>query len=112
MRTLAKLACSLVMLTALAVPPARAQFGGNNDQVPQFGASVEQRGPMLEQMVPMMESMTRTIGRKRMRQLIETAAPLMAGMMGGEAAFGGGVSGMESLAGLPPSPARKRKRAR
>jgi hypothetical protein len=112
MRTVAMLACSVAMLTAFAVFPARAQFGGNNDQIPQFGASIEQLGPMLEQMGPMMEAMTRTIGRKRMRQLIETAAPLMAGMMGGEPAFGGGVSGMESFAGSAAPPARKKKRVR
>jgi hypothetical protein len=112
MRTLATLACSMAILTGSAVIPARAQFGGNNDQFPQFGASIEQLGPMLEQMAPMMESMTRTIGRKRMRQLIETAAPLMAGMMGGEAAFGDGVSGMESFAGSAAPPARKKKRVR
>ena len=117
MSTLTKLACSLAILATFAAAPARAQFEGAGDQMAQFAPMMEQLAPMMQQFAPMMQMMNRKIGKKRMRQMMRMAGPMMSHMM----ASGGvdftrlasmqGMSGMMSMMGERPiRHARRRHR--
>jgi hypothetical protein len=111
--TVTKLACSLAILAAVASTPARAQsdqYGGG--QMGQFAPMMDQMGPLMEQAAPLMQAVMSKIGKKRMRQIMEMAGPMMAMMAsGGGGDFygaggmpgsygGGGVSGMEGMMGM------------
>lgn len=91
MSALTKLSYPLAILTAfaLAPAPAHAQFEGAGDQMAQFA-------PMMEQVAPMMQRATGKIGKKRMGQIMQMAAPMMLSMM----APGGGMPGMENLTSM------------
>jgi hypothetical protein len=118
MRALTKLAYPLAVLATLAVAaaPAQAQYEGAGDQVTQqftpmmqqFGPMMEQLAPMMEQMAPMMQMMKSQMGNKRMGQLMQNVAPMMAGMMGS----GGGDFGMAGLQGMMGNGSTKRARAK
>ena len=91
MSALTKLSYALAILAAfaLAPAPAHAQFEGAGDQMAQFA-------PMMEQVAPMMQRVTGKIGKKRMGQIMQMAAPMMLSMM----APGGGMPGMENITSM------------
>jgi hypothetical protein len=88
MSTLTRLSYSLALLVTVAfsAAPARAQFEGTGDQMAQFA-------PMMEQFAPMMQRMTSKIGKKRMGQMMQMVAPMVASMM----PPGGDMPGMENV---------------
>lgn len=71
-------AAAVALLLAVATTaPAKAQFGGGNED-------------MMTQMAPMLEMMKAKMGKKRFAMLMQTAGPMMANMMeGGGGGFGG-----------------------
>ena len=88
-------AAALLVLFALTLTPAKAQFGGG-------GAGQD----MMTQMAPMLEMMKAKMGKKRFGALMQTMGPMMSrmtengggglgGMMGGGGiqSFGGGYGG-------------------
>jgi hypothetical protein len=87
MSILTKLPYSLALLATVAftAAPAHAQFEGAGDQLAQFA-------PMMEQFAPMMQRMTSKIGKKRMEQMMQMVAPMVASMM----PPGGDMPGMEN----------------
>ena len=60
----------LILLFALTLAPAKAQFGG--------GAG---GGDMMTQMAPMLEMMKAKMGKRRFGQMMQTMGPMMGGMM-------------------------------
>jgi hypothetical protein len=88
MSILTKLPYSLAFLVTVAftAAPAHAQFEGAGDQFAQFA-------PMMEQFAPMMQRMTSKIGKKRMGQMMQMVAPMVASMM----PPGGDMPGMENV---------------
>jgi hypothetical protein len=88
MSILTKLPYSLTLLATVAftTAPAHAQFEGAGDQLAQFA-------PMMEQFAPMMQRMTNKIGKKRMGQMMQMVAPMVASMM----PPGGDMPGMENV---------------
>src|SRR3981081_1152079 len=88
MSILTKLPYSLALLATVAftAAPAHAQFEGAGDQLSQFA-------PMMEQFAPMMQRMTNKIGKKRMGQMMQMVAPMVASMM----PPGGDMPGMENV---------------
>ena len=88
MSILTKLPYSLALLATVAftAAPAHAQFEGAGDQLAQFA-------PMMEQFAPMMLRMTSKIGKKRMGQMMQMVAPMVASMM----PPGGDMPGMENV---------------
>jgi hypothetical protein len=98
MSALTKLSYPLAILAAfaLAPAPAHAQFEGAGDQMAQFAPMMEQIAPMMEQVAPMMQRVTGKIGKKRVGQIMQMAAPMMLSMM----APGGGMPGMENLTSM------------
>ncbi|MEA2954789.1 MAG: hypothetical protein QOJ58_281 [Alphaproteobacteria bacterium] len=88
MSILTKLPYSLALLATVAftAAPAHAQFEGAGDQLAQFA-------PMMEQFAPMMQRMTNKIGKKRMGQMMQMVAPMVASMM----PPGGDMPGMENV---------------
>jgi hypothetical protein len=88
MSILTKLPYSLALLATVAftAAPAHAQFEGAGDQLAQFA-------PMMEQFAPMMQRITSKIGKKRMGQMMQMVAPMVASMM----PPGGDVPGMENV---------------
>ncbi len=105
MSTVTKLACSLVILAAVASTPARAQsdqYGGG--QMGQFAPMMDQMGPLMEQAAPLMQAVVSKIGKKRMRQMMEMAGPMMAMMASGGDFYGaGGMPGFYGAGGMPGS---------
>ena len=95
MSTLTRLSYSLALLVTVAfsAAPARAQFQGTGDQMAQFAPMMEQIAPMMEQFAPMMQRMSSKIGKKRMGQMMQMVAPMVASMM----PPGGDVPGMENV---------------
>jgi|SRR3954453_1610811 pantothenate kinase-related protein Tda10 len=91
MSILTKLPYSLALLATVAftAAPAHAQFEGAGNQFAQFA-------PMMEQFAPMMQRMTNKIGKKRMGQMMQMVAPMMASMM----PPGGDMSGMENVVSM------------
>ncbi len=81
---------------ALAPAPAHAQFEGAGDQMAQFAPMMEQFAPMMEQVAPMMQRVTGKIGKKRMGQIMQMAAPMMLSMM----APGGSMPDMENVTSM------------
>jgi hypothetical protein len=83
MSALTKLSYPLAILAAfaLAPAPAHAQFEGAGDQMAQFAPMMEQFAPMMEQVAPMMQRVTGKIGKKRVGQIMQMAAPMMLSMM-------------------------------
>src|SRR6185503_17891752 len=81
MSTLTRLSYSLALLVTVAfsAAPAHAQFQGAGDQMAQFA--------------PMMQRMTGKIGKKRMGQMMQMVAPMVASMM----PPGGDMPGMENV---------------
>ena len=88
MSILTKLPYSLALLATVAftAAPAHAQFEGAGDQLAQFA-------PMMEQFAPMMQRMTHKIGKKRMGQMMQMVAPMVASIM----PPGGDMPGMENV---------------
>jgi hypothetical protein len=88
MSILTKLPYSLALLATVAfsAAPAHAQFEGAGNQFAQFA-------PMMEQFAPMMQRMTSKIGKKRMGQMMQMVAPMVASMM----PPGGDMPGMENV---------------
>ncbi len=88
MSILTKLPYSLALLATVAftAAPAHAQFEGAGDQLAQFA-------PMMEQFAPMMQRMTNKIGKKRMGQMMQMVAPMVASIM----PPGGDMPGMENV---------------
>jgi hypothetical protein len=88
MSILTKLPYSLALLATVAftAAPAHAQFEGAGDQLAQFA-------PMMEQFAPMMQRITSKIGKKRMGQMMQMVAPMVASMM----PPGGDMPGMENV---------------
>jgi hypothetical protein len=106
MSALTKLSYPMAILAtfALASAPAHAQFEGAGDQMAQFAPMMEQFAPMMEQVAPMMQRMTGKIGKKRMGQIMQMAAPMMLSMM----APGGSMPGMENITSMMgDGPARR-----
>jgi hypothetical protein len=95
MSTLTRLSYSLALLVTVAfsAAPARAQFQGTGDQMAQFAPMMEQIAPMMEQFAPMMQRMSSKIGKKRMGQMMQMVAPMVASMM----PPGGDMPGMENV---------------
>jgi hypothetical protein len=88
MSILTKLPYSLALLAGVAfsTAPAHAQFEGAGNQFAQFA-------PMMEQFAPMMQRMSNKIGKKRMGQMMQMVAPMVASMM----PPGGDMPGMENV---------------
>ena len=95
MSTLTRVSYSLALLVTVAfsAAPARAQFEGTGDQMAQFAPMMEQFAPMMEQFAPMMQRMSSKIGKKRMGQMMQMVAPMVASMM----PPGGDMPGMENV---------------
>ena len=95
MSILTKLPYSLALLATVAfsAAPAHAQFEGAGNQFAQFAPMMEQFAPMMEQFAPMMQRMSSKIGKKRMGQMMQMVAPMMASMM----PPGGDMPGMENI---------------
>ena len=98
MSALTKLSYPLAILAAfaLAPAPAHAQFEGAGDQMAQFAPMMEQFAPMMEQVAPMMQRVTGKIGKRRLGQIMQMAAPMMLSMM----APGGSMPGMENITSM------------
>jgi hypothetical protein len=84
-----KAACriaTLLLLFALTLVPAKAQFGGS-----------EGGGDMMTQMAPMLNMMKARMGKRRFGQMMQTMGPMMSRMMenggGGFAGMAGGFGG-------------------
>jgi hypothetical protein len=79
-------AAALLVLFALTLTPAKAQFGGG-------GGGQD----MMTQMAPMLEMMKAKMGKKRFGALMQTMGPMMSRMTenggGGIPSFGGGYGG-------------------
>jgi hypothetical protein len=95
-------AAALLVLFALTLTPAKAQFGGG-------GGGQD----MMTQMAPMLEMMKAKMGKKRFGALMQTMGPMMSrmqengggglgGLMGGRGipSFGGGGTGGFNIGGI------------
>ena len=76
-------AAALLVLFALTLTPAKAQFGG-------AGGGQD----MMTQMAPMLEMMKAKMGKKRFAALMQTMGPMMSRMQENGGGFGGGLGGM------------------
>jgi hypothetical protein len=83
-------AAALLVLLALTVVPAKAQFGG-------FGGGSQE--DMMTQMAPMLEMMKAKMGKKRFGAMMQTMGPMMSQMMQGGGGFGGGGLGGGGIPG-------------
>ena len=81
-------AAALLVLFALTLTPAKAQFGGG-------GGGQD----MMTQMAPMLEMMKAKMGKKRFGALMQTMGPMMSRMT--ENGGGGGLGGMMGGGGIP-----------
>jgi hypothetical protein len=79
-------AAALLVLLALTVVPAKAQFGG-------LGGGGGNQEDMMTQMAPMLEMMKAKMGKKRFGAMMQTMGPMMSQMMQGGGGFGGGGFG-------------------
>ena len=77
-------AAALLVLFALTLTPAKAQFGGG-------GGGQD----MMTQMAPMLEMMKKKMGKKRFGALMQTMGPMMSRMTEN----GGGLGGLGGLMG-------------
>jgi len=77
-------AATLLVLFALTLTPAKAQFGGG-------GGGQD----MMTQMAPMLEMMKAKMGKRRFATMMQTMGPMMGRMMEG----GGGLSGLGGMMG-------------
>jgi hypothetical protein len=87
-----KLVCqgaALLVLFALTLTPAKAQFGGG-------GGGQD----MMTQMAPMLEMMKAKMGKKRFAALMQTMGPMMSRMTENGGGFGG-LGGMMGGGGIP-----------
>ena len=87
-----KLVCqgaALLVLSALTLTPAKAQFGGG-------GGGQD----MMTQMAPMLEMMKAKMGKKRFGALMQTMGPMMSRMTENGGGFGG-LGGMMGGGGIP-----------
>lgn len=80
-------AAALLVLFALTLTPAKAQFGGG-------GGGQD----MMTQMAPMLEMMKAKMGKKRFGALMQTMGPMMSRMTENG---GGGLGGMMGGGGIP-----------
>ena len=78
-------AAALLVLFALTLTPAKAQFGGG-------GGGQD----MMTQMAPMLEMMKAKMGKKRFAALMQTMGPMMSRMMENGS---GGIGGMMGAGG-------------
>ena len=78
-------AATLLVLFALTLTPAKAQFGGG-------GGGQD----MMTQMAPMLEMMKKKMGKKRFGALMQTMGPMMSRMTENG---GGGLGGLGGLMG-------------
>ena len=78
-------AAALLVLFALTLTPARAQFGGGQD--------------MMTQMAPMLEMMKAKMGKKRFAALMQTMGPMVSRMQENGGGFGGGLGGLGGMMG-------------
>ena len=75
-------AATLLVLFALTLTPAKAQFGGG-------GGGQD----MMTQMAPMLEMMKARMGKRRFAMMMQTMGPMMGRMMeGGGGGYGGNIS--------------------
>lgn len=82
MKGIDKVLCGIagaVLLAAISVTPARAQFGGGSGE------------DMMTQMAPMLEMMKARMGKRKFAQLMQTVGPMMSNMMDN-----GGMGGSDS----------------
>jgi hypothetical protein len=80
-------AAALLVLFALTLTPAKAQFGGG-------GGGQD----MMTQMAPMLEMMKAKMGKKRFGALMQTMGPMMSRM---QENGGGGLGGLMGGGGIP-----------
>jgi hypothetical protein len=88
-----KLVCqgaALLVLFALTLTPAKAQFGGG-------GGGQD----MMTQMAPMLEMMKAKMGKKRFGALMQTMGPMMSRMTENGGGGLGGLGGMMGGGGIP-----------
>jgi len=85
-------AAALLVLLALTVVPAKAQFGG-------LGGGGGSQEDMMTQMAPMLEMMKAKMGKKRFGAMMQTMGPMMSQMMQGGGGFGGGGFGGGGIPG-------------
>jgi hypothetical protein len=83
-------AAALLVLFALTLTPAKAQFGGG-------GGGQD----MMTQMAPMLEMMKAKMGKKRFGALMQTMGPMMSRMQENGGGGLGGLSGMMGGGGIP-----------
>lgn len=93
-------AAALLVLLALTVVPAKAQFGG-------FDGGGGSQEDMMTQMAPMLEMMKAKMGKKRFGAMMQTMGPMMSQMMqgggfGGSGFGGGGIPGGFGGGGFSP----------
>ena len=83
-------AAALLVLFALTLTPARAQFGGGGgDQ------------DMMTQMAPMLEMMKKKMGKKRFAALMQTMGPMVSRMQENGGGGLGGLGGLMGGGGIP-----------
>ena len=86
-----KIACqaaALLVLFALTLTPAKAQFGGGGQD-------------MMTQMAPMLEMMKAKMGKKRFGALMQTMGPMMTRMTENGGGGLGGLGGLTGGSGFP-----------
>ncbi len=83
-------AATLLVLFALTLTPAKAQFGGG-------GGGQD----MMTQMAPMLEMMTAKMGKRRFAALMQTMGPMMSRMTESGGGGLGGLGGMMGGGGIP-----------
>jgi len=83
-------AAALLVLFALTLTPAKAQFGGG-------GGGQD----MMTQMAPMLEMMKKKMGKKRFGALMQTMGPMMSRMTENGGGGLGGLGGLMGGGGIP-----------
>jgi len=83
-------AAALLVLFALTLTPAKAQFGGG-------GGGQD----MMTQMAPMLEMMKAKMGKKRFGALMQTMGPMMSRMTENGGGGLGGLGGLMGGGGIP-----------
>jgi hypothetical protein len=83
-------AAALLVLFALTLTPAKAQFGGG-------GGGQD----MMTQAAPMLEMMKAKMGKKRFAALMQTMGPMMSRMTENGGGGFGGLGGMMGGGGIP-----------
>ncbi len=83
-------AATLLVLFALTLTPAKAQFGGG-------GGGQD----MMTQMAPMLEMMKKKMGKKRFGALMQTMGPMMSRMTENGGGGLGGLGGLMGGGGIP-----------